>query len=85
MYLFIMVKFIILLNYVLSYSLKGQVFYTSSDTEVFLRGLILEGPSFQLRCNGMWSFCLWDRKEKKALFGRDRLVKNLYSIISQQK
>ena len=31
----------------------GQVFYTKTDTEVLLKGLILEGPSFQLRCNGM--------------------------------
>ena len=53
----------------------GQVFYTNTDTEVLLKGLILEGPSFQLRCNGMWSFCLWDRKKKTALFGRDRFGK----------
>ena len=53
----------------------GEVFCTNSDTEVLLKGLILEGPLFQLRCNGMWSFCLWDRKKKTALFGRDRFGK----------
>ena len=53
----------------------GHVFKTQTDTEVLLKGLILEGPSFQLRCNGMWSFCLWDRKEQSALFGRDRFGK----------
>lgn len=53
----------------------GEFFYTNSDTEVLLRGLILHGPLFQLRCNGMWSFCLWDRKKKIALFGRDRFGK----------
>jgi len=65
----------------------GQVFKTETDTEVFLKGLILEGPSFQLRCNGMWSFCLWDRKEKKALFGRDRFGKKplFYSMIGNNK
>ena len=65
----------------------GQVFKTETDTEVFLKGLILEGPSFQLRCNGMWSFCLWDRKEKKALFGRDRFGKKpfFYSLIGNNK
>jgi asparagine synthase (glutamine-hydrolysing) len=47
-------------------------FRSESDTEVFFKGLILEGPSFLLRCNGMWAFCLWDRKERTALFGRDR-------------
>ena len=29
----------------------GHVFKTKTDTEVFLKGLILEGPSFQLRNN----------------------------------
>jgi asparagine synthase (glutamine-hydrolysing) len=65
----------------------GHVFYTNSDTEVLLKGLILEGPSFQLRCNGMWSFCLWDRKEKTALFGRDRFGKKplFYHLLSKNR
>ena len=65
----------------------GHVFKTKTDTEVFLKGLILEGPSFQLRCNGMWSFCLWDRKKKTALFGRDRFGKKplYYSLIGNNK
>jgi asparagine synthase (glutamine-hydrolysing) len=65
----------------------GQIFKTQTDTEVFLKGLILEGPEFQLRCNGMWSFCLWDRKEKTALFGRDRFGKKplFYSLIGNEK
>ena len=65
----------------------GQVFYTKTDTEVLLKGLILEGPSFQLRCNGRWSFCLWDRKKKKALFGRDRFGKKplFYHLLSKNR
>ena len=65
----------------------GHVFKTKTDTEVFFKGLIAEGPSFQLRCNGMWSFCLWDRKEKTALFGRDRFGKKplFYSLIGNNK
>ena len=39
----------------------GHIFKTNTDTEVIFKGLIMEGPSLQLRCNGMWSFCLWDR------------------------
>ena len=39
----------------------GHDFVTDSDSEVLLKGLAIEGPAFQLRCNGMWSFCLWDR------------------------
>ena len=66
---------------------QGQVFNTNTDTEVFLKGLILEGPSFQLRCNGMWSFCLWDRKKKTALFGRDRFGKKplFYHLLSNSR
>ena len=65
----------------------GQVFDTNTDTEVMLKGLILEGPSFQTRCNGMWSFCLWDRKKKKALFGRDRFGKKplFYHLLNNNK
>ena len=37
---------------------KGCVFTTKSDTEVLLYGLITEGIDFQLKCNGMWAFCL---------------------------
>lgn len=54
---------------------KGQIFVTNTDTEVLFKGLVLEGPQFMLKCNGMWAFCLWDRKEKSALFGRDRFGK----------
>jgi len=66
---------------------KGCVFRTNTDTEVLLEGLILEGKEFLLKCNGMWAFCLWDRKEKKALLARDRFgVKPLYySLIGGYK
>lgn len=54
---------------------QGHIFHTRTDTEVLLCGLIAEGPLFQLRCNGMWAFCLWDRLSGSALFGRDRFGK----------
>tara|TARA_Y100001933_G_scaffold259154_1_gene308433 strand:- start:161 stop:2062 length:1902 start_codon:yes stop_codon:yes gene_type:complete len=61
---------------------KGSHFKTRTDTEVFMEGLIMEGPSFQLKCNGMWAFCLWDNKLNKAILGRDRFgVKPLYYSI----
>jgi len=53
----------------------GVLFNTKTDTEVFLKGLITFGPDFQLKCNGMWSFCLWDRMESRAILGRDRFGK----------
>jgi asparagine synthase (glutamine-hydrolysing) len=53
--------------------IKGGVcFNTSSDTEVFLNGMIQGGMDFQKKCNGMWAFCLWDRYEQVAYLGRDR-------------
>jgi len=65
---------------------KGIYFKTKTDTEILLKGLILEGTDFLLKCNGMWAFCLWDRKLKKAILGRDRFgVKPLfYSKINSE-
>lgn len=51
---------------------NGAIFTSASDTEVFMKGLLLEGLNFQLKCNGMWSFLLWDRHNKILNFGRDR-------------
>ncbi len=57
----------------------GERFASSSDTEVLLRLLQREGVSCLSRCNGMWSFALWDRQERKLLLARDRFgVKPLY-------
>lgn len=64
----------------------GITFRTGSDTEVLLNGLIFLGEEFLLKCNGMWSFCLWDRKSAKATFGRDRFGKKpLYYYICGSK
>ena len=56
----------------------GYSFKSDTDSEVFMTGLMAEGPNFQNRCNGMWAFCLWDRHKKSAIFGRDRFGKPLY-------
>lgn len=53
----------------------GHVFQSDTDSEVFMTGLISYGPEFQHRCNGMWAFCLWDRRTRSALLGRDRFGK----------
>lgn len=65
---------------------KGIYFRTNTDTEILLKGLVEEGTDFLLKCNGMWAFCLWDRKLKKAILGRDRFgVKPLfYSMINSK-
>lgn len=47
-------------------------FSTHGDTEVVLAGLILEGPDFLKRMDGMWAFALWDRRERTLVLARDR-------------
>ncbi|MCX8022646.1 MAG: asparagine synthase (glutamine-hydrolyzing) [Syntrophorhabdaceae bacterium] len=58
---------------------KGYVFRTQGDTEVLLSALEIWGPEALKRLEGMFSFVLWDAKEKKALFARDFFgIKPLY-------
>jgi asparagine synthase (glutamine-hydrolysing) len=59
-------------NYLIS---KGCNFVTESDTEVLLKLLITEGPGSLNKCNGMWSFALYDKVTRTLLLGRDRLGK----------
>jgi len=53
----------------------GVTFRGDSDTEVLLNGLVREGVDFLHKCNGMWAFCLWDRKNCTVLLARDRFGK----------
>lgn len=54
-------------------------FTTDGDTEVLLKSYIFWGESFIDRIDGMFSFVIWDRINKKGLLYRDRLgVKLLY-------
>lgn len=63
---------------------KGWHFKTSSDTEVLLAGLIVEGPDFLKKTNGMFALALWDNHEQNLLLARDRVgIKPLY--ISEPK
>jgi asparagine synthase (glutamine-hydrolysing) len=58
---------------------RGYPFRTTSDTEVLLAGLALEGPAFLRKTIGMFAFALWDRRERTLLLARDRVgVKPLY-------
>lgn len=50
-------------------------FQTNGDTEVLLAGLILRGPAFIDRMEGMWAFALWDNLERRLLLCRDRMGK----------
>ncbi|MFE3870934.1 asparagine synthase (glutamine-hydrolyzing) [Flavobacterium sp. ZS1P70] len=52
---------------------------TNSDTEVLLKLFQLHGLKMLNRLNGMFSFAIWDKMEKKLTVVRDRMgVKPLY-------
>lgn len=59
--------------------IKFSKFKGSSDTEILLYFLIENGHSKLNLVEGMFSFILYDKKEKKLFFGRDRFgIKPLY-------
>jgi len=60
---------------------KGYTFKSESDSEVLLASYIEWGESCVDEFNGMWTFAIWDREEKKLFMSRDRFgVKPLYYI-----
>lgn len=50
-------------------------FRSESDTEVVLAGLILEGPAFVQRMEGMWAIAFWDTESQDLILSRDRMGK----------
>ncbi len=66
--------------------LKNYQFKTSSDTEVLLCLYLEYGENFIEYVNGIFSFAIYDNKQKKLLIYRDRLgVKPLYYYIDDKK
>ena len=58
---------------------EGYLFQTESDTEVLLNLYLKYGENFIKYINGMFSFCIYDERNKKILLYRDRLgIKPLY-------
>lgn len=58
---------------------RGVRFRSSSDTEVLLHLLALDGPAGLSRCNGMFAFAFVDLATRRFVLGRDRLgVKPLF-------
>ena len=57
----------------------GYRFFSTSDTEVLLKGFHRWGESFVERLAGMFAFCIVERDTGRAVLGRDRLgIKPLY-------
>jgi asparagine synthase (glutamine-hydrolysing) len=58
---------------------RGQIFRTSSDTEVVLKAYLEWGEAFVERLNGMYAFALWDTRLNELLLVRDRMgIKPLF-------
>ena len=52
---------------------KGYKFNTDhSDTEVLLNGYLEWGTDLPNKLNGMWAFCIYDKKQKHLFCSRDR-------------
>jgi asparagine synthase (glutamine-hydrolysing) len=66
---------------------EGCKFLTHhSDTEVILNAYSKWGVDCLQRFNGMWSFCIWDKKENTFFMSRDRAGKKpLYYTENQGK
>ncbi len=57
----------------------GNVFTSSSDTEVLLAGYATWGKDVMAKCNGMWALVIYDSQTKDLFVSRDRFgVKPLY-------
>lgn len=58
---------------------QGEVFRTTSDTEVILRLYIREGAQMLARLRGMFAIAIWDTRKKTCFFARDPYgIKPLY-------
>ena len=57
----------------------GHIFRTTSDTEVILECFEEWGDEAIARFNGMWAFCVYDKRDGRVLLSRDRFgIKPLY-------
>lgn len=62
---------------------KGHRFKTRTDSEVIIHLYEEEGETLCRKLNGMFTFALWDEKERKLILARDRLGKKplYYSFV----
>ncbi|MFC1782091.1 asparagine synthase (glutamine-hydrolyzing) [Planctomycetota bacterium] len=58
---------------------EGYKFVSGTDTEVVLAGYHRWGPRCVEKFNGMWAFCIYDKKDNILFLSRDRFgIKPLY-------
>lgn len=54
---------------------QGYCFKSDSDTEVILAAFVAWGEGCLNRFNGMWSFAIWDSRQRTLFLSRDRFGK----------
>lgn len=65
---------------------NGYKFLTKSDTEVLIASYDFWGEDCLNKFNGMWSFIIWDKNNKKLFVSRDRFgIKPLYWALKDNK
>lgn len=58
---------------------KGYIFSTESDAELIMAAYLEWGTKCLERINGMWAFCIYDKKNQVLFISRDRMgIKPLY-------
>jgi asparagine synthase (glutamine-hydrolysing) len=58
---------------------KGYNFFSQSDTEVIIKAYHFWGNDCVTHLDGMFAFCVWDKKQRQLFVARDRMgIKPLY-------
>lgn len=66
-------------------SKKGYEFFSHSDTEVIIKAYHYWGEDCVLHLDGMFSFCIWDKKQQHLFVARDRMgIKPLYFNLTEK-
>ena len=64
----------------------GHIFKSHTDSEVIIHAYEQYGMDCLHRFNGMWAFCIYDKKQNRLILSRDRFgVKPLYYHLSDGK
>ena len=64
---------------------KGYEFFSHSDTEVIIKAYHYWGEDCVTHLDGMFSFCIWDKKQQHLFVARDRMgIKPLYLNLTEK-
>ncbi|MEJ6558153.1 MAG: N-acetylglutaminylglutamine amidotransferase, partial [Candidatus Thioglobus sp.] len=64
---------------------KGYEFFSHSDTEVIIKAYHYWGEDCVTHLDGMFSFCIWDKKQQHLFVARDRMgIKPLYFNLTKK-